>query len=278
MQKIVAILFLSLLSIMAENLMAATCTTSANCDDGRYCNGREICAIPAGQTNGTCLPARNTPCPAELGMACNETSNSCTKVMCRNDAQCIDQDPCDAKRACSTEDGLDTFNNLTQVWGCKKVSTPSCPADRVCQPNRSAPYGFNCVHPNCVDPDKDGDGYKAINCGGNDCNDNDATTFPGNAEVCDSAHHDEDCNVNTFGNKDDDKDGHVDIRCCNKEVTGKEFCGEDCDDGNRSMFPGMQACTREMTEVFICGRGILSCGSGNICAPQPNGLGVCIPQ
>ena len=40
--------------------------------------------------------------------------------------------------------------------------------------------------------DKDGDGYLAPECGGNDCNDNSAWIYPGAPERCDSL--DNDCN------------------------------------------------------------------------------------
>lgn len=272
------IILTALAAIMSTATWSVTCTTAANCDDGQYCNGREICVIPAGQTVGQCHQARNFPCPPQLGMSCNERTNACEKVMCKNDRECIDQDPCDGKRVCTQEDGLDTFNNYNSVWGCKKVSERSCPEDRVCQPNRSMQFGFQCVTQECVNPDKDRDGRNALACGGDDCNDDDAAAFPGNVEVCDNANHDEDCNPETFGNKDMDRDGHFDIRCCNKDAAGKEFCGEDCDDTNRAMFPGMQSCTRDLTHVFVCGRGVYQCGEGNTCALQPNGLGVCIPQ
>ncbi len=47
-------------------------------------------------------------------------------------------------------------------------------------------------------PDADGDGYMDAACGGNDCNDSDATINPGTAEVCGNA-IDENCN----GSSDD---------------------------------------------------------------------------
>ena len=54
----------------------------------------------------------------------------------------------------------------------------------------------------CVNaaPDADGDGVRDAACVdeegtplGDDCDDDDANRFPGNAEVCDEADHDEDC-------------------------------------------------------------------------------------
>jgi hypothetical protein len=79
------------------------------------------------------------------------------------------------------------------------------------------------------DKDVDGDGLDAVACGGIDCDDGDANRFPGNPEICDTTHHDEDCDPTTFGYRDSDVDGWPDDRCCNK--SGDEmYCGSDCDD------------------------------------------------
>ncbi len=62
-------------------------------------------------------------------------------------------------------------------------------------------------------PDSDGDGHVSISCGGDDCDDGDPNRYPGNTEVCDARGHDEDCDLNTFGNRDSDNDGYVDAYC-----------------------------------------------------------------
>jgi|GEM_PF-2944915 len=93
------------------------------------------------------------------------------------------------------------------------------------------------------DYDLDGDGHKNVRCvtkagndiGGSDCDDHDNDRYPGNDERCNGAKpdsHDEDCDPNTFGTRDKDKDGHTDSRCCN----GKN-CGSDCNDSRRSIHP-----------------------------------------
>src|SRR5512143_1962870 len=51
--------------------------------------------------------------------------------------------------------------------------------------------------PPCTDAD--GDGHGAISCGGDDCDDADANRYPGNAEVCDAAGVDDDCDPATLG-------------------------------------------------------------------------------
>ncbi|MCZ7682920.1 MAG: putative metal-binding motif-containing protein [Sandaracinaceae bacterium] len=64
--------------------------------------------------------------------------------------------------------------------------------------------------------------------------------FSGNAEVCDAADRDEDCNTETFGDTDFDLDGEVDAACCNVRADGARNCGRDCDDTRADVHP-MQA-------------------------------------
>jgi hypothetical protein len=75
--------------------------------------------------------------------------------------------------------------------------------------------GLSCTTDVCVEaerrcahsaPDEDGDGSGDAACVdergvplGEDCDDDDATRAPGNAEVCDAAGHDEDCDPATRG-------------------------------------------------------------------------------
>jgi hypothetical protein len=94
-----------------------------------------------------------------------------------------------------------------------------------------------CLSPCDTAADVDGDGHRAMNCGGDDCDDSDANRFPGHAEVCDSSAHDEDCDPATFGVRDDDHDGSPDIRCCNTDPSGTMHCGRDCDDSSASVNP-----------------------------------------
>ena len=92
----------------------------------------------------------------------------------------------------------------------------------------------------CSDPDADGDGDDAIECGGSDCDDTDPTRFSGAEEICDPAGVDEDCDPSTVGDRDLDGDGYVDARCCNGDN-----CGEDCDETRRGTNPDVpEVCDR----------------------------------
>jgi hypothetical protein len=91
-------------------------------------------------------------------------------------------------------------------------------------------------------PDADRDGRRALECGGDDCDDADPNRYPGNPEVCDPSSHDEDCRDTTFGFVDADMDGFVDATCCNTTAAGTA-CGDDCNDLRPTVNPSaMEVC------------------------------------
>lgn len=154
MSKIIAnFIFIFTLGMMIFSLNAADviyegCRNHSGCDDGVFCNGKEICkvAIKRNRRNeiikevGVCHPGIN---PCERGWKC---------------------------------------------WNREKT------CERPCQ-------------------DNDGDGSKAIACGGDDCDDGDPNRFPGNIEICDARGIDEDCDPTTVGDLDRDGDGFVSDLC-----------------------------------------------------------------
>ncbi|MBK6579534.1 MAG: putative metal-binding motif-containing protein [Sandaracinaceae bacterium] len=132
------------------------------------------------------------------------------------------------------------------------------------------------------DCDQDGDGIDAVGCGGGDCDDGDADRFPGNPEVCDAADHDEDCDPDTYGERDGDGDGSYDALCCNGQDDAR-ICGDDCNDDDDAVHPNQadtcgdgvnQDCDGETDEGGLLyldldndGRGDPTTGAIRICSP-----------
>lgn len=91
--------------------------------------------------------------------------------------------------------------------------------------------------------DADGDSHLAIQYGGDDCDDSDPNRFPGNVEVADRDGHDEDCDPTTFGQADHDGDGYHASWAFNRDESGKEYRGQDCNDDKANINPrATEAC------------------------------------
>lgn len=83
--------------------------------------------------------------------------------------------------------------------------------------------------------DRDGDGHATPQ----DCDDGDASRFPGNTETAND--RDEDCNPTTIGERDADYDGFVDFRVSNAASYGPDAtAGLDCDDSQGGIRPDAQ--------------------------------------
>ncbi len=139
---------------------------------------------------------------------------------CASDADCDDGLFCNGPERCAP--GTVGANRL----GCAAAAEPACSLAQVCEEAER-----RCTTQCELTGDADGDGHDAIECGGDDCDDADATRFPGAVEVCDPG-HDEDCDPLTLGDRDADGDGHIDALCCNGDV-----CGDDCDDTRANQHP-----------------------------------------
>ncbi len=163
----------------------------------------------------------------------------------------LDVAPDQSTRPCSTDgDCLDAvFCNGVErcmpgaVGADARGCAPASPANPCMAAQRCDEAMQRCVTQCAQALDADGDGRRAIACGGDDCDDADPNRFPGNPEVCDSSNHDEDCDARTFGVRDNDGDRYVDARCCNADSAGTMFCGDDCNDTRNNVHPDLvEAC------------------------------------
>ena len=146
--------------------------------------------------------------------------------LCHDDAECSDGVFCNGQERCApAEVGANE-------QGCLPGMGDPCLVGQECIETEG-----RCTTACDTVSDADGDGHDAIDCGGDDCNDADHTTFPGNSEICDAEHHDEDCDPLTFGFRDEDGDEFVDQECCNPDGAGGLNCGSDCNDRRIDIHP-----------------------------------------
>lgn len=124
---------------------------------------------------------------------------------CRSNTDCDDDVFCNGAETCRS-------------GRCQNGAVVDCDDRKACTLDRCAEPQRECQH---TAPDADGDGHGASNCLsearvplGDDCDDADPHRFPGNREVCDPG-HDEDCNPDTLGGLDADRDGFVSAACGN---------------------------------------------------------------
>ena len=148
---------------------------------------------------------------------------------CAIDADCDDGRFCNGAERCREgDDG---------ALQCSPGSTP-CGAGTFCD-EAADRCELTCAI------DADGDGSISRECGGPDCDDADPRRYPGNTEVCDAEHVDEDCDPTTFGDRDADGDGWADAACCNR-IGDTLRCGDDCDDAD----PGVHRTASEVCDGF----------------------------
>ncbi len=145
-------------------------------------------------------------------------------------SRCMVAADCSDGLFCNGAEVCDPTNAAADARGCV-ASTDPCIGDTTCSESEA-----RCIT-NCDrTDDADADGSISIDCGGDDCNDADPNTYPGNTEVCDDG-HDEDCDPTTVG-PDSDGDGYQQAGCCNGAV-----CGRDCGDESSAISPeGIEVC------------------------------------
>ena len=198
------------------------CASDAECDDGLYCNGLEVCSAA-----GTCAPGAAVACADRVDCTvdrCDEATDRCASVpndsLCDDGLFCTGEERCDPARGCV--DGVDP-----------------CGSAGPCETVLCDEATFSCA---VSIRDADRDGFPPLECGGGDCDDADRRVNPAAAEVCDDL-------------RDNDCDGAADCAdvgscaghpaCC--IPTGPEVCDDrvdnDCDG------------TTDCSDVESCGSG-----------------------
>ncbi len=169
---------------------SASCRNDMECSDNVYCNGEERCL------GGRC---QTSPPPCDDRHSC--TTDTCDEAM-RTCAHMPDNSMCGDMNACNGIERCDpTAAGSSATTGCMPIDpmgVVDCDDANTCTiDNCDARVG--CVH---SPRDLDGDGHVDRACtidgtpggpAGDDCNDGDATTYPGAMEICDD-NRDNNCN------------------------------------------------------------------------------------
>ena len=227
------------------------CQQDADCDDGLYCNGRELCTqLSPGLDAKVCMGPESGPCGPS---ACSEAAQTC-------DCSHADQDG----------DGY-------KVEGCASGKNVDCDdTDRNRYPGN--PELCDDIDQDCSDEtfgtrDADHDGFfdqacsnklryqslfgtlaQPLRLGGTDCDDTKPSVHPGAVEVCDGL--DDNCNGQTdevYGGQGDPHTYYRDMdgdywgsdanplyTLCNSAPPGYSVQHGDCKDQESRIFPGAQ--------------------------------------
>lgn len=139
------------------------------------------------------------------------------RSLCQTDADCSDGLFCTGPETCDPT----LVDDRADKNGCIPGIPPDCDDRIACTIDSCNEAQLRCES---LPPDRDGDGSGDKFCLdrlgeplGRDCDDNNPLRFGGNLEVCDPHGLDEDCDLTTFGSKDEDGDGFIDAICRNYE-------------------------------------------------------------
>ena len=165
--------------------------------------------------------AREASTGDTVDAAPTDAAHDVTTDVASNDAReasatCVTDTDCSDTMFCTGIERCQPGASNADARGCV-VASPANP----CATGQTCNEAMDRCESSCASADRDGDGHRTTACGGDDCDDMDANRFPGNAEVCDIATHDEDCDAFTFGIRDGDADGEADARCCKSSPGGR---------------------------------------------------------
>jgi len=231
-----------------------------NCDGVRWATDYDRDGDGVPQCSGDCddNDANRYPGAPEL---CNGVDDDCNNSVPLNERD-LDHDGvrvCDVPSDCNDNDATIAPNQA-----------------EVCGDNKDNNCNGQIDEAGCICPDRDGDGHTDAVCGGDDCNDFDATIYPGAPEQCTDG-IDNNCNSQIDCA---DAGCATDATCQNCAATDQDgdgystaggICGPiDCDDTDPSVHPGAtEVCdgkdtncdgVRWQTDYDRDGDGVPQCG------------------
>lgn len=278
--------------LVAQTGDATLCMTSADCNDGIFCNGAERCVgnergrlrgllDPLRRASpGVCRSARFAACYTPGGplMRCDEARRACVPLVACGENRDQDRDGSDAAACGGTDcDDYDPLRSPGRPEICDAENR-----DEDCDP---ATFGVR---------DGDGDGAPDARCCnlgdgsrcGTDCDDTQPGVHPSAPEVCDG--RDTDCDgavdeqvLQTFyPDADGDRFGAVgssQVLAC-EGGPGLSPVATDCNDAVTALHPGTMFCGADGPLICQPNGTYLkgSCGLAT-CVPQPTGAGICVP-
>lgn len=254
------------------------CNSNADCDDGLFCNGAEVCV------NSTCQAGTAPDCADSL--ACTEDRCSEELRLCQHrtvdadgdgqgDAKCLDARGVPLGTDCDDHDA-NTFPGNRETCD---AHDEDCDVETI---GTTDVDGDGYVSSACSNPLADGGVHRGL-----DCDDAQGGIHPGQLEQCNAM--DDDCDgeidedVTSTRYPDLDHDGYgagTGVLGCPSPATSA--FGTDCDDSNPAINPGAVECVTggQGNEVRVCttdGQWMSTvCPLQGFCRPQPNGTGVCL--
>ncbi|MEM1413633.1 MAG: putative metal-binding motif-containing protein [Myxococcota bacterium] len=253
------------------------CRENADCSDGVYCNGIELCR----STGAVCECAPGVP-PCPEGVFCDEATGAC---LFECDVPPDQDDDEAASIACGGLDCDDTDPTRSPF------ATEVCDADGKDEDCNPETFG---------DVDADGDGFVDARCfnvdgsgrtvsEGRDCDDTNPAVHPIQLERCNGVDDDCDGDVDEgvrsplFADMDGDGWGvEPAIEGCAPQA-GFSLIAGDCDDENAVIHPDVVRCIppEERGNSAIClDDGTWQprfCPDRGVCLPLSDGTGICLP-